>query len=135
MVTASQPVTDTQWQAILERDRNADGGFVYGVITTGIFCRPSCPARRPNVENVRIFPDGTAALQAGFRPCRRCTPLSVAGSPVTATVTATVTAAPLIGNLLSVEECRRDGVAGLNARGLQHLGRAVIGYCAHGKLK
>ena len=88
MVTASQPVTDTQWQAILERDRNADGRFVYGVITTGIFCRPSCPARRPNVENVRIFPDGTAALQAGFRPCRRCTPLSVAGSPVTATVTA-----------------------------------------------
>ena len=50
VVTASQPVTDTQWQAILERDRNADGRFVYGVITTGIFCRPSCPARRPNVE-------------------------------------------------------------------------------------
>lgn len=88
VVTASQPVTDTQWQAILKRDRNADGRFIYGVITTGIFCRPSCPARRPNVENVRIFPDGTAALQAGFRPCRRCNPLSVAGSPVTATVTA-----------------------------------------------
>ena len=54
---------------------------------------------------------------------------------VTATVTATVTAAPLIGNLLSVEECRRDGVAGLNARGLQHLDRAVVGDCAHGELK
>ena len=54
---------------------------------------------------------------------------------VTAAVTATVTAAPLIGNLLSVEECRRDGVAGLNARGLQHLGRAVVGDCAHGELK
>ncbi|MCK5885780.1 MAG: methylphosphotriester-DNA--protein-cysteine methyltransferase family protein, partial [Alcanivorax sp.] len=83
MTTVTAEITDTQWQAILVRDRRADGRFVYGVITTGIFCRPSCPAKRPNPDNVRIFPNGQTALQAGFRPCRRCTPLSPAGSPVT----------------------------------------------------
>ncbi len=86
-MTAATPTLDeTHWHAIRLRDRYADGRFVYGVITTGIFCRPSCPARRPNPENVRIFPHGQAALQAGFRPCRRCHPLTVAGSPVTDTV-------------------------------------------------
>lgn len=86
MTTATAEITDTQWQAILVRDRRADGRFVYGVITTGIFCRPSCPARRPNPDNVRIFPNGQTALQAGFRPCRRCHPFSSADSPVTDTV-------------------------------------------------
>lgn len=86
MTTATPEITDTQWRAIQVRDRSADGRFVYGVISTGIFCRPSCPARRPNPDNVRIFPNGQAALQAGFRPCRRCHPFSPAGSPVIDTV-------------------------------------------------
>ena len=86
--TATGQITDTQWHAIQNRDRSADERFVYGVITTGIFCRPSCPARRPNLDNVRIFPTGQAALQAGLRPCRRCNPFSLAGSPVTDTVIA-----------------------------------------------
>jgi len=86
--TVTAQITDTQWHAIQNHDRSADGRFVYGVITTGIFCRPSCPARRPNPANVRVFPNGQEALQAGFRPCRRCNPLSLAGSPVTDTVTA-----------------------------------------------
>ena len=53
-------------------------GFLYGVTTTGIFCRTTCPSRRPRPGNVRIFPTATAATDAGFRPCRRCRPDEVA---------------------------------------------------------
>ncbi len=62
------------WQAVLRGDRGADGQFVYAVATTGIYCRPSCGARRPHPGHVRFFADGAAARQAGFRPCRRCRP-------------------------------------------------------------
>ena len=62
------------WQAVLARDRRADGRFLFGVRTTGIFCRPSCPARRPARRNVVFFARAEAARAAGFRPCRRCRP-------------------------------------------------------------
>ncbi|HEX8364532.1 MAG TPA: bifunctional DNA-binding transcriptional regulator/O6-methylguanine-DNA methyltransferase Ada [Allosphingosinicella sp.] len=62
------------WTAVLGRDRGADGRFVTGVLTTGIYCRPSCPARHPKRENVRFFADGAAARAAGLRPCLRCLP-------------------------------------------------------------
>ncbi|MGE3692533.1 MAG: bifunctional DNA-binding transcriptional regulator/O6-methylguanine-DNA methyltransferase Ada [Novosphingobium sp.] len=70
-----EPITDEEaWQAVLVRDRASDGRFVTGVLTTGIYCRPSCPARHPRRENVRFFADGNAARAAGLRPCRRCSP-------------------------------------------------------------
>jgi AraC family transcriptional regulator of adaptative response/methylated-DNA-[protein]-cysteine methyltransferase len=62
------------WQAVLARDRAWDGVFVTGVLTTGIYCRPSCPARHPARGNVRFFPDGAAAQEAGLRACLRCRP-------------------------------------------------------------
>jgi len=62
------------WHAVLERDEQSDGAFVYGVNSTFIFCRPSCPSRRPNRENVRFFATPEAASKAGFRPCKRCRP-------------------------------------------------------------
>jgi len=62
------------WRAVLARDRRADGRFLFGVRTTGIFCRPSCPARRPAHRNVVFFARAEAARAAGFRPCRRCRP-------------------------------------------------------------
>lgn len=62
------------WAAVLARDRGADGRFVTGVLTTGIYCRPSCAARHPRRENVRFFADGSAAREAGLRPCLRCRP-------------------------------------------------------------
>jgi AraC family transcriptional regulator of adaptative response/methylated-DNA-[protein]-cysteine methyltransferase len=67
---------DTQeaWTAVLARDRAADGRFVTGVLTTGIYCRPSCAARHPKRENVRFFADGAEAGAAGLRPCLRCLP-------------------------------------------------------------
>ncbi|MBA2595115.1 MAG: bifunctional DNA-binding transcriptional regulator/O6-methylguanine-DNA methyltransferase Ada [Chloroflexia bacterium] len=67
---------DDRWRAVQQRDRRRDGQFVLAVRTTGIYCRPSCPARMPNRENVSFFADADAAEQAGFRACRRCTPRS-----------------------------------------------------------
>lgn len=62
------------WDAVNERDRVMDGVFFYAVRTTGVYCRPSCPARRPNPENVVFFRTRAAAERAGFRPCKRCKP-------------------------------------------------------------
>lgn len=74
--TASVSTLDpnSQWRIVLARDRRYDGDFVYGVRSTGIFCRPSCPSRRPRRTQVRFFPIPEAAEAAGFRACRRCHP-------------------------------------------------------------
>ncbi len=69
------PTTDaSRWQAVLDRDATQDGCFVYGVMTTRVYCRPTCPSRRPRRENVRFFADPEAAEAGGFRECRRCYP-------------------------------------------------------------
>ena len=72
MTTRSLP--DTRWQAVLARDRTSDGRFVYAVRSTGIYCRPSCPSRRPHRSRVEFFGLAALAERAGFRPCRRCKP-------------------------------------------------------------
>jgi AraC family transcriptional regulator of adaptative response/methylated-DNA-[protein]-cysteine methyltransferase len=80
VVPASAPLTvpsffpGRQWQQVLERDASADGQFVYAVKSTRIYCRPSCPSRRPTRKNVSFFPSAAAAEQAGFRACKRCEP-------------------------------------------------------------
>ncbi len=63
--------------AVMARDARADGTFVYAVRTTGIYCRPSCPSRRPRPESIAFFRDAEAATEAGFRACRRCRPEAV----------------------------------------------------------
>lgn len=65
---------DQAWAAVLARDPAADAELVYAVTTTGVFCRPTCPSRRPARGNVVFFPDAATALSEGFRPCRRCRP-------------------------------------------------------------
>ena len=65
---------DAAWQAVLARDKSRDGSFVTGVLTTGIYCRPSCAARHPKRENVRFFASGAEAAAAGLRACLRCRP-------------------------------------------------------------
>jgi AraC family transcriptional regulator, regulatory protein of adaptative response / methylated-DNA-[protein]-cysteine methyltransferase len=65
---------DRRWRAVLARDPNFDGAFVYAVRSTGIYCRPWCPSRHPRRDQVVFFPLPHAAEQAGFRPCRRCRP-------------------------------------------------------------
>ncbi len=63
-----------QWQQVLERDRSADGQFFYAVKSTKVYCRPSCPSRRPARKNVSFYPTAEAAREAGFRACLRCDP-------------------------------------------------------------
>ena len=63
-----------QWQQVLARDARADGQFFYAVKSTGIYCRPSCPSRRPARKSVSFFPTAAAAEQAGYRACKRCEP-------------------------------------------------------------
>lgn len=65
---------DARWAAVLSRDGEADGAFVYAVVTTGVYCRPSCPSRRPARRNARFFALNREAEAAGFRACKRCRP-------------------------------------------------------------
>ena len=67
-------ISDEQWQAITYNDSSYDTFFIYGVKSTGIFCRPSCKSRQPNKVNVLIFKNAEQALTQGFRPCKRCKP-------------------------------------------------------------
>ena len=71
---------DAAWQQVLAHDRSAS--FVYGVTTTGVFCRPSCTSRRPLRTNTRFFATADAAIAAGFRACRVCRPTSKQGDPL-----------------------------------------------------
>jgi AraC family transcriptional regulator of adaptative response/methylated-DNA-[protein]-cysteine methyltransferase len=73
---------EERWQAVVARDSEFDGSFVFAVRSTGIYCRTSCPSRRPHRERVSFFPLPEAAEQAGFRACRRCRPQeALAGDP------------------------------------------------------
>ncbi len=72
---------DTCYRAVSSRDPRFDGWFVTAVTTTGIYCRPSCPAMTPRRHNVRFLPTAAAAQRAGFRACRRCRPDASPGSP------------------------------------------------------
>jgi len=72
----ARPLVDdeSRWTAVLGRDAGADGRFVYAVASTGIYCRPSCPSRRPRRAQVSFYPTPAEAEAAGFRACRRCAP-------------------------------------------------------------
>ena len=85
---APEQIDDRRWQAVLDRDSSLDGTFVFGVSSTGIFCRPSCPAKRPRRENVSFFDHALEAEQAGYRACLRCRPKAVDGNPQSALVRA-----------------------------------------------
>ena len=65
-----------KFDAFMQRDTNFDGVFITGVRTTGIFCKPSCTARKPLKKNIEFFDDTASALQAGYRPCKRCAPMT-----------------------------------------------------------
>jgi AraC family transcriptional regulator, regulatory protein of adaptative response / methylated-DNA-[protein]-cysteine methyltransferase len=78
--TPGAPSDEARMEAFLRRDPSWDGQFFVGVTSTGIFCRPSCPARRPKPEHIRFYDTARDALVAGFRPCRRCHPLEDTGA-------------------------------------------------------
>jgi AraC family transcriptional regulator of adaptative response/methylated-DNA-[protein]-cysteine methyltransferase len=77
MILKSKPPSvadDPRWARIVARDKNADGQFWYSVATTGVYCRPSCPSRAANPENVQLHDTLESARATGFRPCKRCKP-------------------------------------------------------------
>src|SRR6266852_3039874 len=104
------PPTQEMERAVRERDASYDGIFFVAVRTTGIFCRPSCPAKTPRVENRQYFATAREALFAGYRPCKRCRPLETSGRPP-------AWAAKLLAEIEQVPTARmRD--ADLRARGV-----------------
>lgn len=112
------------WRAYERRDPRFDGRFFTGVTTTGIFCRPVCPARRPRREHLRFFPDAAAAARAGFRPCRRCRPDSPPGSGAWRGSAAVVARAERLIEAGTLEEAGIEALAarvGLGARQLRRL--------------
>ena len=111
MEQATLPSVDEMWDAFERRDPSYDGIFVTAVATTGIFCRPTCPAKKPSRENVEFFVGARDALTAGYRPCKRCKPMENGGE-----------APEWITGLLDAVEAdpsRRWKDADLRARGLE----------------
>jgi AraC family transcriptional regulator of adaptative response / DNA-3-methyladenine glycosylase II len=104
---------ETCYRAVSSRDARFDGWFVTAVKTTGIYCRPSCPAMTPRRRNVEFLPTAAAAHLAGFRACRRCRPDASPGSPEWNVRSDTVARTM---RLISDGVVDRDGVAGLAAR-------------------
>jgi AraC family transcriptional regulator of adaptative response/methylated-DNA-[protein]-cysteine methyltransferase len=84
--SSDEPGSDPRWRAVLARDRAWDGAFVFAVSSTRIFCRPSCPSRRPRADRVAYFPDAPSARSAGYRACKRCTPEAITADATTAAV-------------------------------------------------
>ena len=80
MQLAILPTPDEMYRAVERRDASFEGIFFTAVRTTGIFCRPGCPARTPARENVEFYATAREAIFAGYRPCRRCRPLEPAGA-------------------------------------------------------
>src|SRR4051812_28330846 len=74
MASVTRLDPDTAWAAFMRRDRAWDGRVIGAVTTTGIYCKPSCPARRPKRENVHFYATAEEAREAGYRPCLRCKP-------------------------------------------------------------
>src|SRR4051794_35696014 len=100
-------------RAVRSKDARFDGWFFTAVITTGIYCRPSCPVVPPKVENMRFYPSAAAAQQAGFRACKRCRPDASPGSPQWNERADLVARAM---RLIADGVVDRDGVPGLAAR-------------------
>lgn len=118
------------YRAVCARDPRLDGRFFTGVTSTGVFCRPVCPARTPKAEHCRFFRSASDASAAGFRPCLRCRPTSAPGSPAWLGTKSTVARAMrlIAGGALDRERlpdlCERLGVGERHLRRLfaVHLG-------------
>jgi len=122
------------YRAVKSRDRRFDGVFYTAVSTTGIYCRPSCPARTPFRENVRFFRTAAAAQAAGLRACKRCRPDSTPGSPEW-DVRADVAGRAM--RLISDGVVEREGVEGLAHRvgyTSRHLNRILVAELGAGPL-
>ncbi|MCW2785788.1 MAG: DNA-O6-methylguanine--protein-cysteine S-methyltransferase / DNA-3-methyladenine glycosylase [Marmoricola sp.] len=122
------------YRAVKSRDRRFDGVFYTAVRTTGIYCRPSCPAVTPKLENVTFHPSAAAAQQAGYRACKRCLPDATPGSPEWDIA---ADAAGRAMRLIADGTIEREGVEGLAGRlgySVRQLNRVVTGTFGAGPL-
>ncbi|HML16504.1 MAG TPA: AlkA N-terminal domain-containing protein [Bryobacteraceae bacterium] len=118
-------------RARLARDARFDGRFFIGVTSTGIYCRPICPAPSPKEENVRYFPSAAAAAEAGFRPCLRCRPEASPGTPAWLNVSgasSTVSRALRLIGESALDNGGVDELAGRLGIGARHLRRLFLRY-------
>jgi AraC family transcriptional regulator of adaptative response / DNA-3-methyladenine glycosylase II len=121
---------DACYRAICLRDARFDGRFFTGVKTTGIYCRPVCPARTPRSANVVFYPTAAAAQEAGFRPCLRCRPETAPDLRAWRGTSNTVSRALALIELGALDEADVDGLAGrlgLGERQLRRLFRQHLG--------
>lgn len=133
-MTISLTGFDERYRAVAARDRRFDGQFIVAVRTTGIYCRPSCPARTPKRSNVTFFLTSAAAHEAGFRACKRCLPEAAPGSPEW-NLRSDVAARAM--RLIAAGVVDRDGVDGLAARlgySTRHLTRLLTAELGAGPL-
>jgi AraC family transcriptional regulator of adaptative response / DNA-3-methyladenine glycosylase II len=133
-MTAAELLVDEQalYRAVSARDRRFDGQFVFGVTSTGIYCRPSCPARTPKQANVRYFSLPAAAAAAGFRSCKRCRP-DKAGRVWNPSGDLTARALRLVGDGM-VDEVGVTGLARELAVSERHLTRTLTSEVGIGPL-
>src|SRR2546430_3873566 len=121
---------ETCYRAAQSRDARFDGRFFTAVTTTGIYCRPICPARTPLRKNVRFFACAAAAEEAGFRPCRRCRPDAAPGTPARNGPSATVSRAVRLIERGALDEASVDELAarvGVGGRQLRRLFAEPLG--------
>src|SRR5438132_14414798 len=123
------PIKEMQG-AYLAKDASYDGIFFLAVRTTGIFCRPSCPARKPLPRNVEYFSNVREALFAGYRPCKRCRPLDTNGKPPD-WVTAALSLANGREEKIKAADLRRTGIDPFRIRRYfqKHYGMTFQAYC------
>jgi AraC family transcriptional regulator of adaptative response / DNA-3-methyladenine glycosylase II len=117
------PPLDACERARQARDPRYDGRFFIGVLTTGIYCRPVCPARMPAPHNVRFYATAAAASEAGFRPCLRCRPETAPGSPAWRGTSATVTRALALIDNGALDDRDIEGFADRLGVSVRHLNR------------
>ena len=114
--------------ARISRDPRFDGRFFIGVRTSGVYCRPICPARTALEQNVRYFPTAAAAAEAGFRPCLRCRPEASPGTPAWLGTSATVSRALRLISESAIEDGGVDALAERLGIGSRHLRRLFLRY-------
>ncbi|HEU4829341.1 MAG TPA: bifunctional DNA-binding transcriptional regulator/O6-methylguanine-DNA methyltransferase Ada [Gemmatimonadales bacterium] len=120
-----QTLEDTCWNAVLERDAAFDGSFVFAVRTTGIYCRPSCPSRRPRRQNVEFFAAPGDAAAAGYRACRRCEPNAAETAAERAVARARAYLDAHVGEPVTLATLARE--VGMSAHHLQRTFKRSVG--------
>ena len=133
MPNRAAPVSpdDERWHAVLSRDSGADGQFVYAVQSTGIYCRPSCPSRRPRRTVVEFFPRSQSAEQAGFRACKRCRPDARGRDATSIDQVRRVCAALHTGTDTPLQLNDLAALAGTNPRQLHRAFKRLVGITPH----